>query len=161
MDIDVSLNRILIDSNLLLLLFVGSVNESFVQTFKRTQKYTREDYRLLRNIVSQASSVMVTPNILTEVSNLANAISGDYRKRFSAVFMEQFEILSEEYVASSEVSRNSAFTKFGLTDAAIVALLRPGITLLTDDFPLAQYVRSQEGAVLNFNNVRLYGWEKY
>ena len=65
---------ILVDTNILLLLFVGRVNRKRISQFKRTQQFVSEDYDLLSNIVSQFVAVVTTPNILTEVNSLINPV---------------------------------------------------------------------------------------
>lgn len=42
----------LIDSNLLLLYFVGKYEPNLISSYKRTKIYTLQDYRLIDNIVS-------------------------------------------------------------------------------------------------------------
>lgn len=64
---------IIIDANLLLLLFIGSVNKAFITKFKRTKAYIPEDYELLTRFLGLFSSIVTLPNILTEVGNLANS----------------------------------------------------------------------------------------
>lgn len=148
--------QILIDSNLLLLLYIGYISEDFIGKFKRTQKYTSEDFWLLVRLLGSAQKIFVTPNILTEVSNLANALSGSYREQFSAIFAEGIQLLDEESTSSAVVSRSAPFSRFDLTDAAIIDVLRAEMTLLTDDLALAVYVSAQGGNAINFNNLRFY-----
>ncbi len=62
---------ILIDTNLLLLYFIGKYNKSLIQYFKRTQKYVIEDYELSTSVIKFFTRIITTPNILTEVSNLS------------------------------------------------------------------------------------------
>jgi hypothetical protein len=137
------------------------LSEEIIPRFKRTKKYVKEDFRLLTAILSEASELFVTPNILTEVANLANSLSGDHRAKFSGLFAKHIQVLNEQYLRSSDAVQNAAFHRFGLTDAGIAAVLQPDVTLLTDDFPLAEFVRSQNGAVINFNNLRAAGWQKF
>lgn len=70
--------RLLVDSNLLVLYVVGSVNIKRVPQFKRTAKYTADDYRLLSGFMDQFPEVWVVPQVTAEVSNLTD-LSG--RKR--------------------------------------------------------------------------------
>ena len=55
-----------IDTNLLVLLVVGSVDRELVDTHPRTQRFTPEDYDRLSGIIDLLKRVFVTPNTLTE-----------------------------------------------------------------------------------------------
>ena len=59
-----------IDANLLVLLIVGSVGDELIARHRRLQNFTAEDYRSLRNLLDRVDQVFVTPNTLTESSNL-------------------------------------------------------------------------------------------
>ena len=60
---------ILIDTNILLLYFVGSYDIQQISRFKRTKKFVVEDYKLLTRIWNSFKKIVTTPHILTEVSN--------------------------------------------------------------------------------------------
>ena len=70
---------ILIDSNLLLLYFIGKYNKTLIQRFKRTQKYVTEDYELLTAVIKDFTKIITTPNILTEVSNLSGNLENKFK----------------------------------------------------------------------------------
>lgn len=56
---------VIVDTNILVLWFVGSVNRSRISQFNRTEKFAPEDYDLLVNILSNFGNIITTPNILT------------------------------------------------------------------------------------------------
>ncbi len=66
---------LLIDSNLLLLYFIGSYNIDLITSYKRTKKYTREDFYTLKDFTNSFNKLVTTPNILTEVSNLSTQLN--------------------------------------------------------------------------------------
>jgi hypothetical protein len=70
---------ILIDTNLLLLYFVGKYDPRRILSFGRTKSraFTLEDFKLLLVVFDYFDRVITTPNILTEVSNLSSKLS-DY-----------------------------------------------------------------------------------
>ena len=74
-------NPLFVDTNLLLVLVVGLLDPEQVEKFKRTRSYTREDYSLLSDFVSGYDGLLTTPNVLTEVSNLAGYLSEPLRKQ--------------------------------------------------------------------------------
>ena len=60
-----------VDTSLLLLFVVGSVGRNLIAKHRRLQGYSREDYETLVNLLGHVEShLYVTPNTLTETSNL-------------------------------------------------------------------------------------------
>lgn len=150
---------IIIDSNLLLLLIIGTINKNHISNFKRTSAYIPEDYDTLNLFVSQFKNIITSPNILTEASNLANSLSGKYKVAFSNVFANSIRVLEEKYVSSKNAADNPIFHKFGLTDTTILELIKGQYLLITDDFKLSAYaVEKLNLDVLNFNHIRIYNW---
>ena len=149
---------VLLDANLLLLYQVGRFNESAIKTFPHTKQYTTDDFRLLERVVKRFSSVVTTPNILTEVSNLSGKLNAVSLKSFREAFKTTIDLVGEYYCTSKVASDGSAFLKFGLTDAGIISICRNKFLVLTDDLPLAQWLASKGIDVLNFNHIRQIGW---
>lgn len=149
---------ILIDSNILLLYFVGTVNRERIAVFNRTENFTPEDYDTLLEIINFFAKKVTTPNILTEVNSLSNQLREPERSQCFAIFSNSISVLDENYVSSNIVSRRAAFTKFGLTDCGILELAQNQYLVLTDDLKLAAYLQSQGVDAVNFNHLRIYGW---
>lgn len=61
---------VLVDANLLLLVMIGSFDRDLIASFKRTCAYSIRHYDLLVRLLGYFSTVVTTPHILTEVSNL-------------------------------------------------------------------------------------------
>lgn len=51
------------------------------------------------------------------------------------------------------------FTKFGLTDCGILSFARDRYLVLTDDLRFADYLQRQGVDTVNFNNLRVLGWQ--
>lgn len=149
---------ILIDTNILLLYFVGTVNRERITRFNRTQQFAPEDYDLLLEILSYFSKIVTTPNILTEVNSLANQLGEPERSQCFTIFAQKISVLTEFYTESKVIATNPRFVKFGLTDCGIINLAKAHYLVLTDDFKLANYMRSEGIDTINFNNIRVYGW---
>src|SRR5882672_2097419 len=90
---------LLIDSNLLLLYILGNTNKQRIPEFKRTQMYTIQDFELLQLLVERFSRVVTTPNVLTEISNLAT-LHGAELKRFRGVLRNATDVIEEFYIES-------------------------------------------------------------
>jgi rRNA-processing protein FCF1 len=149
---------ILIDTNILLLFFVGAVNRERISKFNRTQQYEPEDYDLLLQIIDFFSKRVTTPNILTEVYNLSNQLSEPERSQCLTILAKSISLFMENYIPSNEVSQYIEFTRFGLTDCGIMELARNRYLVLTDDLKLTVHLQSQGIDTVNFNNLRPYNW---
>ena len=107
---------IILDANLLLLIVVGDIGEDRIRSFKRTRKYEPEDYRLVKSIVSFFPRVIVTPNVLTEVSNLLSHLDENWQTLAFQIFQNQIDVLDEIFISSKTVWSNEIFLSLGLTD---------------------------------------------
>lgn len=147
---------LLVDSNLLLLYFVGQHDPMQIGTFKRTNTYTADDYSLLRELLSLFSPIVTTPNILTEVSNLSGqmpeALKGEYFDRFRT----EVRVLDEKYMRSARASESPYLARVGLTDSVIADISMNKYLVLTDDFRLSNLLQKLHIDVINFNHLR--GW---
>ena len=149
---------ILIDSNLLLLYFIGSYDPEQIGKFKRTITFTVEDFQRLEKLISYFETVVTTPNVLTEVSNLSNQLPQQVKKTYFQVFSQLTSNLQETYHPSEEICALPHFHRFGLTDSGIIDLAPERYLVLTDDFPLANYLQSANVDVINFNHIRTLNW---
>jgi rRNA-processing protein FCF1 len=150
---------ILVDTNILLLYFVGTTNRDRVGRFKRTETFLPEDYDILVEILSYFSKIVTTPNILTEVNSLANQLGEPERTQCFAIFAQGISIFEECYLESKTIASDQHFTRFGLTDCSIVSFAREQYLVLTDDLKLANHLQQQGIDTVNFNNIRVYGWQ--
>lgn len=147
--------RVLVDSNLLLLMIVGAANPDWIELYKRTSIYTSDSYGKLNKLIGQSSGLIATPNILTEVSNLLNAAKGTRRHRFYQGLASLIEQMDEIYVPSDTVSRHPLFTDLGVTDLGFEEAIRQTQAIaLTDDAPLANHLALQGIDTINFNHLR-------
>ena len=65
---------LLIDTNLLILLIIGSLDRNLISTNARTRAYCPADYELLCAFIQLSKGpILTTPNILTETSNITFA----------------------------------------------------------------------------------------
>jgi hypothetical protein len=143
---------LLIDSNLLLLLFVGRMNRRRIANFRRTSAYDASDYELLEHLVSVFHRTLTTPHILTEVSNLAS-LSGSELASVREVMKDFVEIMEELHEPSRVVVQDRAFHRLGITDAAISSACA-GLLVLTDDFDLYDSLGRRGIDAINFNHLR-------
>jgi hypothetical protein len=63
---------VLVDTNLLVLFLVGTVNRQRIANFKRTGDFTIEDYELLARLIGWFGKLIATPHVLSQVSDLTD-----------------------------------------------------------------------------------------
>jgi hypothetical protein len=144
--------RILLDSNLLLLFLIGSFERRRIEQFKRTSDFSEADFDILANLLTAFRTIVTTPHVLTEVSNLANALPENLKPLWAEHFALQTGSLMEVFEPAAEVMRQLSFGAFGLTDAAIHGAAQDTL-ILTEDFRLSGFLRFQGVAVLNFRDL--------
>ena len=144
-----------IDANLLVLLIVGRVGEESLAKHSRLQQFVVEDYRILRNLLDRIEQVFVTPNTLTETSNLLAQHGEPERSRLFEQLRSTIEESREIHVVSEVASKNREFRRLGLTDAALLEVATAQTPLLTVDFDLylAALTTDQDMAV-NFRHIQ-------
>lgn len=151
---------LLVDSNLLLLYFVGAYDPKRISTFKGT--YSRglgqDDFNLLLKLMAVFEKIITTPNILTEVSNLSSQLRKDEKQAYYVDFAKVVSLFAEHYIESKEICALQHFKDFGLTDSGIISLASESFLVLTDDGPLAGYLQNVGIDVINFNHVRFLDW---
>ena len=149
---------LLVDTNLLLLYFIGAYDPERISRFKRTMAFTIDEFLLLAMFLGLFEKIITTPNILTEVSNLSGQLPENLRAFFWEDFAGRMIDLQESYTPSTTISASPHFTKFGLTDSGIVGLVKHKYLVLTDDLKLAAYLQNLDIDVINFNHIRAIAW---
>ena len=148
------LSRLLIDTNLLVLFVVGTASTEYISKHKKLTEFTVEDYEVLLKIVAQAEEILVTPNTLTETSNLVAYIGEPARTQVLQCLSVIIAEAKEKYVPSSPVAQRREFIWLGLTDTALLEASEQDVTLLTTDFNLYCAALKQGDTAFNFNHLR-------
>ena len=147
---------IFIDANLLVLLVVGATDQALISKHRRLRTFMVEDYGRLVELIEQAAGqVFLTPNTLTEASNLLAQHPNPERSRFFAVLRRIIGTNEEIFVESKTASRNNAFVRLGLTDAALLEVISEETPLVTVDLDLfvAAFAEGKVAA-LNFTHLQ-------
>ena len=149
-----------LDSNLLLLLVVGMTSRHFVEKHKRLQAFTAEDFDLLQEQLSVATEIVVTPNTLTETSNLIDHIADPARAQIYSTLRSVLNSpnTSERFVPSIQASEEQALPRLGLTDCVLLKVCASGIPLMTVNLKLYLAAVARGDKVLNFNHLRENLW---
>jgi len=151
---------ILVDANLLLLLFIGHFDRRQIAQHKRTRTFTVEDFKILFGFVDQFDRMITTPNILSEVSNLSGQMGEPARSKCFKHFAAHIGLLAgkgfltEQYVVSAEAVKLEQFPKLGLTDSGIFQLVKGKYLVLTADWELHGILEHHGIDSINFNHLR-------
>jgi hypothetical protein len=145
-------NAIVLDANLLVLFAVGTASRSYIARHKRLRAYTERDFVLLCDMLATASRIIVTPNTVTETSNLVRQIQEPARSHISKVLGALLTVADEIYVESKQAAEHTAFPRLGVTDAVLLNILTENHVLLTSDLDLYLEAVRNGPAAMNFTH---------
>lgn len=148
-----------IDSNLLILYFIGNYKIELINNFSKTKQFTMDEFYFLNLIIEHFSFIATTPNILTEVNNLSNDLNQKNKPELLELLKSRIQLFKEDYFKSSFLINNNFYTKIGLTDISIVSLAKKGFIVLTTDFTLKNILEYLKLDVINWNNLKPYIWQ--
>jgi rRNA-processing protein FCF1 len=145
---------VLIDTNLLVLLIVGSVNRDRIPRFKRTSSYTSEDWDLLTGILELLPLRCSIAHVLAEVSSLTD-LKWPELEFAREILHNAIALLQELPIASADACKLGYYRRLGLTDAAIgAAAKQSGCSVLTNDAALYAALSAEGTSVLKFDDLR-------
>ena len=144
------------DANLIVLLVAGDTDPHIITRHKRLKQFTVDDYRVLRELIFEAGGIVyVTPNTLTEASNLLRNYGEPDRTRLSDTLATLIHESREVVVRSVDAAANVAYRRLGLTDAGLLEVISVDRPLLTVDVQLAiEAAQVHPDASVNFNYLR-------
>ena len=149
---------IIVDTNLLILYFVGGFDISYIEKFQRVKNkgYTKEDYEALVRLLSCFDRLLVTPHIIAEVSNLS--FKDETSSGFVGYFKSVMDLLlkaDEQYIHKDILLRMPHCAKFGFTDMSIVEFAQQeDLPVITDDFKLHGLLTNAGVASINMDVIR-------
>lgn len=93
-------------------------------------------------LIEKIENIVVLPNIMTEVDNLLNDFSGNWKYLYITQLITLIKSASEEYLHSDVAADNQFFQAIGITDSLILDLALRCDALITSDSVLADYARA-------------------
>jgi predicted nucleic acid-binding protein len=133
---------VIIDTNIFILFLVGQINENKIKNYTRNSLYTKEDYYFLLNILSNYDRIITSPNILTEVDNILNRITGEDKYKYLVLVKTIYKQTVEKYIKTDIISQNWFFDSLGITDSAILMMAKESELLISGDSSLCDYAKS-------------------
>lgn len=145
---------LVIDANLLLLLVIGSLDEGrLISSSKRLSKFTKQDYLLLLEYMSAFRRLLITPYLLTEVSNLIDLKGSKYYDAYRLIRILLADFYEEQVVLSKDIHL-PAFITHGITDASLVELVKQHVVLTDDERMLPLLYEANGDNVMPFQVLR-------
>jgi hypothetical protein len=155
---------ILLDSNLLVLLFVGLLDPDRVRSFSRTknQGFTESEFSLLEEIViSTSTKVITTPHILTEASSfIRSEFYGKVQQAALQIIAQAVKAFKERRPEARNLVKTDFFHRFGLTDSAVLDLPPKKYLVLSIDAALVIALQKKGVDAINFNHLRQLNWQQ-
>ncbi len=116
--------------------------------------YRVDDYFLLCQRLAPPAEIIVTPNVLTESSNIAGQIAEPGRGAVLSALSTVIAAAKERYVRSADATLRPEFLRLGLTDSVLLTTTGSDELLLTADFNLFLADSYSGIRVENFNFIR-------
>lgn len=154
--------RVVLDANLLLVAVIGRDHADKLGSLKHVKEYMPADYPLLRQMVSQYDQIVLTPNVMTECSDLLkdSAVEQDAKSclRELAIWSgaKKSRLVVEDYVPSAIAATMNQYSYLGIADCALLSLVDQSTALVTVDHKLAAAAAERNPASVNFNYLRNY-----
>lgn len=127
---------VFVDANLLVLLVAGVTDPTIISRHKRLQEFEPDDFERLYKLVTRYSTILLTPNTLTEASNLLRQHRDPERSKLLKTLGILIRETHEVYQNSSDVVDHPSFLRLGLTDAGLLQLASEDTPLITVDLDL-------------------------
>jgi predicted nucleic acid-binding protein len=141
---------VIIDTNIFILFLAGQINENRIKNYTRNSLYTKEDYYLLLNILSHYDRIITSPNILTEVDNILNRITGEDKYKYLILVKAIYKQTLEKYIKTETISQNWYFEALDITDSSILMMAKESELLISGDSSLCDHAKSLDIKTFDF-----------
>jgi hypothetical protein len=145
---------VVLDANLTILLVVGLTDPAYISRHKRLQEYDIASLNLLKGIIAASGGVMVTPNTLTEASNILRYVAEPAKSLIGRTFENFIQRAEETYITSAGAASREQFLSLGLADCALLEIAKNDVAILSVDLDLCIAAEIAGYSVVNFNHVR-------
>jgi hypothetical protein len=146
-----------LDTNLLLLIFVGVADQKLITSFKRTSShgFSIGDFELLQRVIRfLGGKVTTTPHISAETSNYIFQLGRPSQLCVLKKAATMIEGFSELYADACEVTKLGEFLTHGLTHTGILEAGKNGSLIISVDYDLVAYATKSNLGAINFNHIR-------
>ena len=129
----------LIDTNSLIILLVGLIDPKLINSHKRTSIYEEQDFYDLVSVIERIESLIVLPNVWTEVDNLLNNFNKGHKEKYIHHVIETIKSTTEIYLETKTATKSNGFYDLGITDSLLLEHSKECELLITSDSYLSDY----------------------
>ena len=149
----------MLDTNLFLLLIVGSCNKKLISRHKRTGNFIEEDFDLLVRSIDGYERLWVTSHCLSEISNLIKQTNAGQAKELMIYFKEFIAgAAKESHMCKDNIIKNNIVVRIGFADTGILMKSDRVDCVFTMDFGLYTEILKRGNEAVNFNHLRDAEW---
>jgi hypothetical protein len=142
--------RVSLDSNLLLLFCVGMVSKKYIEQHKCLQMFTAADFDSLTELLYYVNEIVLAPNTLTEICNLAKRIHHGAHQEIMLMIQGMIGKFPEVYTTSASAACRPEFSRLELTDTVLLELGTQNVHIVTVDGELLNAAYSRQLPCLDF-----------
>lgn len=148
-------NRVVVDTNLALMLAVGHLDPRLLGRASHVKGYSLADYTPLADYVAVFPTRITTPHILTELDHLFRKIDPRAATTLKRLLLQDWQPMVESFSRAPDLVADDSFESLGLADSSILPLSDADTVILTADRPLwGELRRRDKGFVLHFDDLR-------
>ncbi len=149
---------LILDTNILLLFLVGIFNKDYIKKCDFLQNsnkcYGEEHYKLVGKIIKYFNKIIITPQVLAEIYNIAHTSRIKKEKlldEFLIKVINQLKSFKEQYINKEIIFNNSEVIKFGFADISLIEAARElKSPILTDE---VMFSKTFYNIVINFSSI--------
>jgi hypothetical protein len=154
-------NGIILDTKPFLFYLAGRYDFDSIGKTPLTEEYRKEDFEILNDFISKFKRIVITPQILAEVSNIINT---KIPKNNFVIFINKIiKILldaEEMYINKNDILKREEI-KLGITDVSILTLCeRSDQIILTKDLVFANLCLDKGLPIIHFDWLRSLYWSQ-
>lgn len=152
------MTRAILDANMLIVYSIGKKHPEMLGNQRRVKEYMPEDFDLLMQLVEGVDQIVLTPNAVTECSDLLkdSNFENDAKDALKDLIQSPSCIVAEEYVPSSDAVASSQYKFLGVADCAMLELVDSETFLISADGTLSREAAKKNPRSINFNHYRSY-----
>ncbi|NTU43066.1 MAG: hypothetical protein HGA78_08435 [Nitrospirales bacterium] len=141
---------VIIDTNIFVLFLAGQINQDRIPNYCRNSMYSKADYEFLLELLRGFDNIITCPNILTEVDNLLNGLTGSDKYKYVLLAKDIYTKSIEKYLKTESVVQNWFFDTLGITDSTILLMATESDLLISGDSSLCDHAKSLNINVFDF-----------
>lgn len=152
---------LIIDTNLLLLYFVGCYSPNLIYTCKFTHEYTEDDFKKIKFLVEYFRNIYITPQILAEISNISKKErSCSWFQNYLDLLIKIIKGINEEHIKVKQLLNQPALLKIiGFTDLSLIQLAKKyKLAIITNDRPFYVEARKEQCQITYFTDLQGKEW---